>query len=176
MLISFILIAVILLWMEGKKLKEIQSEIEIGASPEKVWSVLTNIDNWKKWNPTINHASGDAVVGAKLSIIIRDEDGKDGAEYMPIVTVIQESKLFEWRVNMLSGFIFTNGRIFELEKTTNGTRLINKETFKGMLVPIFWSKLSGYVPSSLKEMNDALKDQVEKELGEGSNSIVRTGL
>ena len=157
--------ACFILWMNGNETREIQTEIEIAAPPEKVWSILVNVDNWNKWNPIINQASGVASVGSELTITMRGEDGKDGPKYMPIVTDYKEPKLFVWRAKMMSEFMFTNGRVFELEKTNSGTRLINKETFRGMLVPLFWSKLSSHVPLMLKEMNSALKKQVEKDSG-----------
>jgi len=160
-IVTLILIASSVLWVKGNELKEIQTEIEIAAPPEKVWSILINIDNWSKWNPTTIQASGVPSVGSELTITMRGEDGNDGPKYMPIVTSLEEPTLFEWRAKMMSDILFTNGRIFELEKISTGTRLINKETFKGMLVPLFWSKFSSQVPLFLNEMNEALKIQVE---------------
>ena len=163
--VILILIAFLVLWIKGNEIKEIQTEIEIAAPPEKVWSILINIEKWSKWNPTTIQASGVASVGAELTITMRGEDGNDGPKYMPIVTSLEEPKLFKWRAKMMSNYLFTNGRVFELEKTSTGTRLINKETFKGMLVPLFWSKLSRHVPLLLNEMNEALKVQAEKDSG-----------
>ena len=164
-IIFIILIACLILWVKGNAMREIQTEIEINASPEKVWAVLVDIDNWDKWNPIIVQAGGDATVGSELTITMRGEDGKDGPKYMPIVTNLEKSTSFEWRAKMMSEFMFTNGRVFKLEKSNTGTRLVNKETFKGMLVPLFWGKLSSHVPMMLNEMNDALKNQVEKGSG-----------
>jgi len=160
---ALILVACLILWVKGSEMREISSEIEIEASPEKVWGILVNIDNWNTWNPIINQASGIASVGSELTITMRGEKGEDGPKYMPVVTSFQEPKSFEWRAKMMSDFMFTNGRVFKLEKTNNGTRLVNKETFKGMLVPLFWGKLNSHVPSMLNEMNQALKKQVEKD-------------
>jgi len=164
-LIILILSACLILWVKGNAMREIQTEIEIGAPPEKVWSILVNIENWNKWNPIINQASGVVSVGSELTITMRGEGGKDGPKYMPIVTSLQEPKLFVWRAKMISDILFANGRVSELEKTVTGTRLINKETFRGMLMPLFWGKLSSHVPSMLNEMNDALKKQVEEGSG-----------
>jgi len=163
--VTLILVACLVLWVKGDDMREIQTEIEIAAPPEKVWSILTNIEDWDKWNPITIQASGVASVGSELTITMRGEDGNDGPRYMPVVTSLEEPKLFEWRANMMADFLFTNGRVFELKKTNAGTRLINKETFRGMLVPLFWSKLSSHVPVFLNEMNEALKIRVEKGSG-----------
>ncbi len=161
-IISLILVAGVILWMMGNTTREISTEIEISAPPEKVWNILTNINDWHKWNPIVVQASGSPSIGSELTITMRGEEGKDGPKYMPVVTRFQEASSFEWRATMMAGFMFTNGRGFKLEKTDSGTRLTNTETFKGMMVPLFWSKLNDHVPSMLTEMNNALKNQLEK--------------
>ncbi len=143
-------------------MREIRTEIEIAAPPIKVWSILTDFDNWKNWNPIVNQASGVASLGAELSVTMRGDDGKDGPKYRPIITNFEEPKYFRWRGKMMAEFLFTNDKVFELEETSSGTRLIHKELFSGMLVPMFWSKFDKGVPPMLKSMNDALKRKAEK--------------
>ena len=65
---------------------------------------------------------------------------------------------------MMSEFMFTNDKVFELVKTETGTRVIHKELFKGLLVPLFWGKLTESAPSMLDSMNTALKEKVESGL------------
>ncbi len=161
--ISVLLIAGIILWMKGNTTREISTVIDITAPPEKVWNILTNINDWHKWNPIVVQASGVPSIGSELTLTMRGEDGKDGPKYMPVVTSLKETMSFEWRANMISEFMFTNERIFKLAKIDTGTRVTNTETFKGMLMPLFWSKLSSHVPSMLTEMNNALKEVVEKK-------------
>jgi len=143
-------------------MREIRTEIEIDALPTKVWSILTDFDNWKNWNPIVNQVSGVASLGSELSVTMRGDDGKDGQKYMPIVTEFEEPKFFRWRGKMLAEFLFTNDKVFELEEISSGTRLIHKELFSGMLVPMFWSKFDKGVPPMLNSMNDALKILAEK--------------
>ena len=143
-------------------MREIRTEIEIAAPPTKVWSILTDFDNWKNWNPIVIQASGVAALGSELSVAMRGKDGKDGPKYMPVVTIFQAPKSFRWRAKMMAEFLFTNDKVFELEETGSGTRLIHKELFRGMLVPLFWSKLDEGVPPMLNSMNEALKTKAEK--------------
>jgi len=63
---------------------------------------------------------------------------------------------------MLTGFIFTNYKVLELEETESGTRLIHKEMFKGLLAPIFCGQMEKGVPPMLNSMNQALKELAEK--------------
>ncbi len=162
LLFILILASGLILWTQGNSMREIKTEIEIAAPPTKVWSILTDFDNWKEWSPIINQASGVASLGSELSIMMRGEDGKDGPKYAPVITSFDEPKFFRWRGKMMAEFIMTNDKVFELEETASGTRLIHKELFSGMLVPVFWNKFEKHVPSMLNSMNEALKTKAEK--------------
>ncbi|MGV7222128.1 MAG: SRPBCC family protein [Nitrospinales bacterium] len=143
-------------------MREIRTEIEIAAPLTKVWSILTDIDSWKEWNPIVTQASGVASLGSTLSVTMCDDDGKDGPKYSPTITILEEPKQFRWRAKMMAGFLMTNDKLLELEEISSGTRLIHKELFSGILVPIFWSKLEKGCPQMLNSMNDALKNLAEK--------------
>ena len=142
-------------------MREIKTEIEINAPIKKVWELLTKFEKWNEWNPTVNNASGSSVLGSKLSITMRGADGKDGQKYEPLVTICNEPILFRWRAKMMAGFLFTNDRIFTLEETEKGTKLINTEAFSGLMVSLLWGKLERFVPSMLESMNKALKAKAE---------------
>jgi len=142
-------------------MRELRTEIEIAVPLTKVWSILTDFNNWKEWNP-ICKASGAASLGSKLSVTMRCDDGKDGHTYMPVVTNVDEPKSFRWRGVMMAGFLFTNDKVFELEEISSGTRLIHREEFSGILVPLFWGKMEKDALPMLRKMNGALKTIAEK--------------
>jgi len=149
--------------VEGSKMQEITTEIDISAPPSKVWSIITDINNWQEWSPIINESHGTATVGSTLSItMMGKEKGKDGPKYNPTITELEEPKYFRWRAHMLAGFIFTNDKIFELEETNSGTRLTHKEMFSGLLAPVICGHMEKGVPPMLNSMNKALKDLSEK--------------
>jgi len=70
-IVVFLIAAGSILWVKGKDMREIRTEIEISAPVAEVWSVLTSIDEWAQWSPIINKASGDATLGSTLSEIGR---------------------------------------------------------------------------------------------------------
>ncbi len=160
---SLILVLIVYLVIEGRKMQKIRTEIEITAPPEKIWSILKDVNKWQEWSPIINKSSGSASVGSKLDItMVGKEEGRNGPKYSPIITKLEESKYFRWRAHMIARFIFTNEKVFELEKTATGTRLIHKELFSGLLAPIFCGQMEKGVPPMLNSMNRALKDLAEK--------------
>ncbi len=143
-------------------MREIRTEIDIAAPPERVWQILTDFDHWKEWNPIVIQASGAASLGSELSITMQGKDGQDGPKYMPTITIFEEPKSFRWRAKMLAEFIMRNDKTFDLKETDKGTRLIHKELFSGMMVPLMWSKFEEGVPPMLRAMNEALKNKAER--------------
>lgn len=162
-LLLLVFVGIIFLVMKGSNMQEIKTEIEIFAPPVKVWSIIVDIDTWHEWSPIINASQGEPTLGSKLSItMMGKEKGKDGPKYNPVVTELKEQAYFRWRAKMLVGFIFTNDKIFKLEETEAGTRLIHIETFKGLMAPLMSSSVEKNVPSMLDSMNAALKELAEK--------------
>ena len=159
---TLVLVAGVILWAIGKDLREISTEIEIAAPIADVWSILVSIDKWAEWSPIINQSSGDALIGSTLSItMMSKEEGKDGPKYNPVITILDKPKSFRWRAKMIAEFIFTNEKVLRLEETSTGTRLIHKELFSGMFVPLFWTSVEKEAPSMLNSMNEALKTKAE---------------
>ena len=145
-------------------MKEVRTEIEISAPPEEVWKVISNISEWQNWSPVINKSEGSAALGTKVDITMcSKEEGKDGPKYSPVITKFDEPKSLHWRATMLVGFVFTNDKIIELEKTNSGTRVIHKELFGGLMAAMMASHMEEGVPPILNKWNEALKQKVENE-------------
>jgi uncharacterized protein YndB with AHSA1/START domain len=76
-------------------LKEIRTEIDIKASAEKVWEVLTDFNNFPQWNPFIRQINGDPKVGTKLKIHLHTSSGKSRT-YRPTVTKVEPNRELRW--------------------------------------------------------------------------------
>jgi hypothetical protein len=65
-------------------MKEIRTEIEIGASAERIWQTLTDFAAFPEWNPFIHRASGEIKTGARLEVFARwlDKNIRRGFEEM----------------------------------------------------------------------------------------------
>lgn len=160
---ALICIGIIYLVIEGRNMQTIKTEIEISASPSKVWGIITDINKWHEWSPTINYSQGYASTGSMLSITMAGKDeGTDGPKYNPEIIKLDEPNYFHWRAHMMSSFIFTNDKIIELKETSTGTKVIHTETFKGILAPLFSGQMKKGVPPMLNSMNKALKKLAEQ--------------
>ena len=74
-------------------MKELHTEIEIDASPEDVWRVLTDFDKYPEWNSFIKSASGEITVGEKLQVYI-EPPNKKGMTFRPTVKRVVQIKNF----------------------------------------------------------------------------------
>lgn len=142
-------------------MRELRTEIHINAPIEKVWSTLTSFDQWKEWNPTVTQASGNSALGEKLSITICGEDCKEAGSYNPVVLESNPPRSFRWSATMMAPFIFKNDRVFELSEKDGGTQVVHKEEYSGIMVSLFWKKLSTFALKILETMNGALKKHLE---------------
>ena len=49
-------------------MRELRTDIEIEASPARVWEVLMDFERYAEWNPFVREIRGDAREGATLHV------------------------------------------------------------------------------------------------------------
>lgn len=146
--------------MENKT-KEIRSEIVIQANPEKVWSILMDFERYPSWNPFIKKITGQAIVGKKIVARI-EPPGASGMTFKPTVLVVKPFEEFRWLGNFIFTGLFDGEHIFELYENTDGsTTLIQREEFKGILVPVFAKMIDNNTRLGFELMNKKLKELCE---------------
>jgi hypothetical protein len=163
-LVVILSVSLVTLFILGKEVREIKTEVYLSSTPEQVWKVLTNFNDWKSWNPTITLAEGKPSIGTKLNITINGS-GKGDSNYQPIVLASSAPFLFRWRAKMVANFVFQNDRVFELTSKDGGTLLIHKEEFSGLMVPMMWNMFQEFVGPTLEKMNESLKLKLENKKG-----------
>lgn len=143
--------------------KEIKTEILIHATPQKVWSILTNFDNYPKWNPFIKLIKGEVKVGNKITVRIEPPEAK-GMTFKPKVLTFETNKELKWLGHLLFIGIFDGEHKFELTGNGDGTTTFRQnEIFKGILVPIFKKQLDNNTKKGFIEMNKKLKELAERK-------------
>ncbi len=151
-------------------MQETRAEIDIKASPEKAWEVLTDFNSYPQWNPFIHRINGDPKVGTKIKIHLYTSSGKSRT-YRPTVTRVEPYHELRWLGKFFIPGMFTGERIFTIEPLkTNYIRFVNMEIFTGLAVALV-GNLSGFMSSyrldkdiyqSFVKMNDAFKEKVEQ--------------
>lgn len=143
-------------------MKKITTEAHITSTPTTVWETLIKLENWSVWNPIVSKVQGDPVIGKELTITMADSKGNANKSYKAQVTELVQNQRFVFTANMMTKFLFSAKRVIELKATETGTLLIQQEIYTGVLVPLFWKKLSTDAKTMLNQMNHSLKKEVEQ--------------
>jgi len=143
----------------------IDTEIEISASPEQVWSVLVDFARYGEWNPFIRSVAGALEEGARLTARIEPPNGR-GMTFRPSVTALNPGRELRWLGHLGMPGVFDGEHQFVLEPLAGGhTKLRHAESFRGVLVPMFTKSLDTNTRAGFEAMNQALKARVEASRG-----------
>ena len=142
-------------------MKEVRTEIELKASPERVWQTFTDFASFRDWNPFIKEAEGELKVGSKLRIVLQPPGGRR-MEFRPEVLSVVANSEVSWR-GRIPG-VFTGEHRFTLERTSDhGTRFVQRSTFAGLATRFFRGDFVEGMRGGFEAMEIALKERVEKK-------------
>ena len=144
-------------------MKELSSEIEIQASDERVWQLLTDFASFPKWNPFIRWVKGQAKVGTQLEIHIQPS-GANGMTFKPTVLKVEQNHELRWLGRLFMPGLFDGEHIFTIDNLeTNRVRFTQCEVFNGLFVPPMARSLDTDTRRGFEEMNQALKARAEQK-------------
>lgn len=139
-------------------MKTMSATTEIGAPPMAVWAILTDLARYPEWNPLFREASGEVTVGKRITLkSVHPANGRMMTVKPKIVAAEPGAKL-RW-VASLPGII-SGEHSFTLSPADGGTRLVQSESFRGLLVP-FSGKTLARAEVSFQGLNEALKERAE---------------
>lgn len=142
-------------------MREIRSEIEIEASADKVWRVLTDFPAFPDWNPFIRKAEGELVAGQHIAVELQPP-GHRATSFKPTLLSVEPGRGFRWLGHVLVAGIFDGEHIHEIEPLgSDRARYVQREQFHGVLVPFLGGMLRD-AQRGFADMNAALKARVEK--------------
>lgn len=143
-------------------MREVCTDILIDASPERVWTVLVNLERFSDWNPFIPYAQGVIEKDARLEVRITPP-GSRAMAFQPTVTRLVPERELHWLGHLWIPKLFDGEHIFELHPEGEaGTRFVQRERFSGLLVPLIWNQVKGPTRSGFVTMNEALKARAER--------------
>ena len=142
-------------------MKDLHSEIEINAPAQRVWEVLTDFASYPRWNPFIRRASGVPRTGERLEVRI-EPSGSRGMTFRPKVLNAEANRELRWLGHLLVPGLFDGEHSFTIQPLgENRVRFVQREAFKGLLVPLFGRSLDSNTQRGFEEMNRALKERAE---------------
>jgi len=142
-------------------MKELHFEIEIDASAERVWDILTDFAYYPQWNPFIRRISGELEVGERLEVRLKAPDSRD-VTLRPTVLRAEPNRLMRWVGHLLvPGLLDGEHSLATQPLEENRVRFVQHEVFKGVLVPLFARSLDNNTLRGFEQMNRALKVRAE---------------
>jgi len=142
-------------------MRELRREVEIDASPERVWAVVTDFAAYPEWNPFIRSISGELHEGAKLKVRI-EPPGARALTFKPTVRAVEASRELRWLGRLLLPGVFDGEHSLRIEPLEGGRgRFVMSEQFSGLLVGLFKGTLAK-TEVGFEQMNAALKARVEQ--------------
>lgn len=138
----------------------LRAEIEIAATPDEVWTVLTDQRSYPRWNPFLVSSTGPLEPAATLTNVLR---GADGAEwtFTPTVLAVDPGRELRWIGRLGPGGLFDGEHAFRIVPAGPGrVRFVQEETFRGVLVPPLSGWLTGDTLPQFRAMNAALATEV----------------
>ena len=140
----------------------IETEIEIRASAERVWELLTEFASYPRWNPFVRSLEGELIVGKNPSVFIQPP-GSRGMRFRPTLLAVSPTRELRWKGKLLLPGLFDGEHYFKLENAPNGGVLFRQgERFTGILVPLFRKSLDRATEQGFIAMNEAVKREAER--------------
>ncbi|MFO7928009.1 MAG: SRPBCC family protein [Halobacteriota archaeon] len=139
-------------------MRTVEREIEIDASPETVWEILTDLEAYDEWNPFISSAEGAIERDERLRVRVEPPGGRP-MSFKPVVKTVEQNGRIVWIGRLFVPNLLDGRHEFIIEPAVDGVRFLQRETFAGILVPIFLDVES--VERGFDEMNEALKRRAE---------------
>jgi len=137
----------------------LEASIEIQATPQQVWAVLTDNAAYPEWNPFIISSSGKIQAGATLTNVMHDATGN--TTFTPTVLVAEPGHELRWVGRFPPGGIFTGEHTFTITQVRPGVVLLTqREDFTGVAVPFYEHWLHADTLPMFKAMNAALAHRV----------------
>lgn len=144
------------------------SELQSGPPEEEMprlalfWDILTDFDHYPHWNPFILEISGDQIEGAQLDVFIKPPNS-NGMRFKPKILSYKPKEELRWVGALWIPKLFDGEHSLIIEKIDeNKVLFIQKEEFKGLLVPLVSGMLKD-TESGFEAMNRALKREAEDE-------------
>jgi hypothetical protein len=141
-------------------MRVLENTVDIAATPDQVWDVLTDFAEYEEWNPFITSITGPPDLGGRLAVSLTPPGGRT-IVMKPTVRAVDPNRRFAWLGRLGVPWVFDGTHEFLMEPRSDGTTVFTqRETFRGALVPFVGGVLRK-TEAGFGLMNVALKQRVE---------------
>ena len=139
-------------------MKYYEANRSIKATPDKVWSVLTDTANYTSWDSGVVKVEGTISLGSTVKVY----SSISPSRAFPVkVAELVPSQRMVWRGGMPVPGVFKGVRTFRLQEEDGGTRFEMREEFSGLMLPLMWRMMPDLQPT-FDQFADGLKAESER--------------
>jgi hypothetical protein len=145
-------------------------EINIRATAQKVWSILTDTEGFPRWNSTVTKIEGQIREGERLVLHVPGTD----RTFTPMVSGVVPNERMTWS----GGFapMFKGARTFVLKPRADGsTDFAMEERFSGLMLPLVKGALPDFGPVFASYARDLQREAEQPTPGAGRARIGKGG-
>jgi hypothetical protein len=139
-------------------MRTMSATIDIDAPAAEVWAILADLSGYSEWNPLFVAATGTIAVGQRITLRSKHPANGRLMTVKPRITVARPGAELRW-TSSLPGII-SGEHVFTLTPAGSGTRVVQSETFGGLLAR-FPGKTFARAEASFQALNEALKQRAE---------------
>jgi hypothetical protein len=136
---------------------QISTTIEIAATPEHVWAVLSDLASYPQWHPVFRAVTGQLAAGNKITITTAHPVTDRTLTARVRVLAAEPTRQLRWVSNL---GVMRSERSFILTPEAGGTLLEQTATYRGILVR-FPEKTITRIQDTFVAINQAIKQQAE---------------
>jgi len=132
-----------------------EGEIEISASIDTVWQILTQIDDWSKWQKNVTESKLEG--NLKEGVIFKWKAG--GVSFVSKIHTIKPKNMFGWTGKAIGASAIHN---WTFSINNNSTKVQVEESLQGVLPRFFRKYFQKNLDSGVKNNLEELKIASEK--------------
>jgi hypothetical protein len=145
------------------------AEAVILAPLNAVWSILTEIDGWNRWNPDVSRVElrGPLTPGTEFHW-----RAGSGASIVSTLREVEPERRVAWTGRMLG---IRAVHVWTFEEQDGSVLVRSEESFDGLIVRLFAGLMRRTLASSLQKGVRALKAECERSFKAESSQIPHSG-
>jgi hypothetical protein len=140
----------------------IKTEVEIAASPERVWAVLIDYARYAEWNPYIVRIDGEPRTAKTLVVHIVFSPGAPPSAGSVDVLAVEPPRLMQWEGGLPDRTQWRGDHHWVVEPRGTGALVRHFEHFSGTLADAILAEHGDTIRANFVRFNDALKMRAEE--------------
>lgn len=129
--------------------------ISIKANPEKVWLIMTDVNNWDKWQTDIGNPKLNGELKSNNSFVWKT----GGAKIKSTLHTVESNKHFGWTGKTFGMYAIHN---WTLKEVNGQTQVTVDESMEGFLAKLLKKSFNKNLKKGMQNRLDLLKREAEK--------------